>query len=220
MRRLAQTNNPIATKNKKSLLAYGCLPGAYKRRGPVSGKVCFASKETAAPIGARLITESTQRPFCACFLWQLDCWFDPVPLVAASPRCVLRGEFFKVSSIARKQDNANYHALWNIRGSIVDFLLRFPPFHAASFRFHFPIDASANPVRWRPASVFRFSRTLDTKKLRAAGQGAAGQGSGPGAASDRAPPHPRRTPPGLSLPKTLRKKTFAQKRSAKNALGC
>jgi hypothetical protein len=40
-------------------------------------KYTFAGREIAAPIGALVMIESTQRPFRAG-MWQLVCWFERV----------------------------------------------------------------------------------------------------------------------------------------------
>jgi hypothetical protein len=71
MRRLAQTNNPIATKNTKKASSHTDVSQALiSAADRFPAKYVFASKETAAPMGAHLIIESTQRPFCVfCGNW-------------------------------------------------------------------------------------------------------------------------------------------------------
>jgi hypothetical protein len=61
----------IATKNTKKVSSHTIIPraliGATNR---FSAKYDFAGKQTAAPIGALLMTKSTQRPFCVfCGNW-------------------------------------------------------------------------------------------------------------------------------------------------------
>jgi hypothetical protein len=60
----AQTDKPIATKNTKKASShtvdFRALISAANR---VPAKYDFANRETATPIGALFITESTQRPF-------------------------------------------------------------------------------------------------------------------------------------------------------------
>jgi hypothetical protein len=59
---------------KKSHPAYGRRPGAYKRRECSFFKSKFSGKQIAAPMGALLRIESTQRSFGS----QLICWFERV----------------------------------------------------------------------------------------------------------------------------------------------
>ncbi|MDR1010242.1 MAG: hypothetical protein LBM04_03770 [Opitutaceae bacterium] len=67
----AQTNNPIATKNTKKASSHTVIFRALiSAANRFPAKYDFARKETAAPIGALLMTESTQRPFCVfCGNW-------------------------------------------------------------------------------------------------------------------------------------------------------
>jgi hypothetical protein len=66
-----QKRSPIimATKNstKRASSHTGAFRALISAADRFPAKYVFASKETAAPMGARLITESTQRPFCAVF---------------------------------------------------------------------------------------------------------------------------------------------------------
>jgi hypothetical protein len=98
MTQLAQTNNPIATKNTKGRCMFAII-----NRAPIGAAVSlpaksyFTGNRFAALISARE-TLYARRLFL-CFLWQLDCWFVPVPLVAASPCCALRGALKIIPSL-------------------------------------------------------------------------------------------------------------------------
>jgi hypothetical protein len=60
----AQTNNPIATKNTKKVSSHTVVSRALiSATNRFPGKYDFADRETAAPMGALLMTESIQRPF-------------------------------------------------------------------------------------------------------------------------------------------------------------
>jgi hypothetical protein len=59
-----QTDKPIATKNTKKVFSHTvAFRALISATNQFSTKYNCASKETAAPIGALLITASTQRPF-------------------------------------------------------------------------------------------------------------------------------------------------------------
>jgi hypothetical protein len=84
MPRPAQTNKPIATKHTQNATSHTDVSLALiSAANPFPAKHDFADKETAAPIGARLMTKSTQRPFCvfcgnrivglSLFLWLWPC---------------------------------------------------------------------------------------------------------------------------------------------------
>jgi hypothetical protein len=92
MTRLVQTNNPIATKNtKRALCICDHQQSAYRRCGLLACKIIFCRKPVRGAY-KRPENRSYARRLFLCFLWQLDCWFEPVPLIAASPRWALRGE--------------------------------------------------------------------------------------------------------------------------------
>jgi hypothetical protein len=71
MARLAQTNKPIATKNTKKASSHTDVSLALiSAANRFPAKYDFAGREIAAPMGALLMTESTQRPFCVfCGNW-------------------------------------------------------------------------------------------------------------------------------------------------------
>ncbi|MDR1009603.1 MAG: hypothetical protein LBM04_00450 [Opitutaceae bacterium] len=74
MTQLAQTNKPIATKNTKKATSHtGVSLALISAANRFPAKYDFANRETAAPIGARLMFESTQRPFCV-FCGYHDCF--------------------------------------------------------------------------------------------------------------------------------------------------
>ncbi|MDR1010472.1 MAG: hypothetical protein LBM04_05010 [Opitutaceae bacterium] len=71
VKQLAQTNKPIATKNTKKATSHtGVFRALISAVNRFPAKYDFANREIAAPIGARLMIESTQRPFCVfCGNW-------------------------------------------------------------------------------------------------------------------------------------------------------
>jgi hypothetical protein len=74
-RTFSQTINGHKNSKKKASSHTDVSRALISAADRVPAKYDFAGKETAAPIGALLMTESTQRSFGAVFLWQLDCWF-------------------------------------------------------------------------------------------------------------------------------------------------
>jgi hypothetical protein len=100
MRRLAQTNKPIATKNTKKATSHtGVSRALISAANRVPVKYDFANRETAAPMGARLMIESTQRPFVRPLAKPRRVFFVAIglsvcacpSLVAAMSRWVIRG---------------------------------------------------------------------------------------------------------------------------------